>query len=167
MRRLLAALFIAGAATGAQAQIMKVCADEWAAAKASGQAAGATWPDFLAQCRVAHANDGLAPAPQPQLRPVPAPQPQYVPPAPPAPAAEETGRGRYRKAGEFQTPQAAAATCPGDTVVWVNTRSGAYHFAGSAAYGATKHGGYMCERAAQFAGAHAAKREEMERQRQQ
>lgn len=42
----------------AQDSAMKVCGEKWQAAKASGAAAGKTWPKFLAECRA-----GLTPAP--------------------------------------------------------------------------------------------------------
>jgi len=35
--------------------------------------------------------------------------------------------------------------CPGDTVVWANTRSHIYHFRGTSYYGNTASGAYMCE----------------------
>ena len=54
----------------------------------------------------------------------------------------------------------AKAHCPGDTVVWVNTKSHVYHFAGSKDFGNTKHGGFMCRADADRAGTfHAAKNE--------
>jgi hypothetical protein len=42
----------------------------------------------------------------------------------------------------------AGMTCPGDKLVWVNTRSGVYHFQGERYYGSTKEGKFICERAA-------------------
>ncbi len=54
-------------------------------------------------------------------------------------------------------PQAAMISCPGDVVVWVNTKSKAYHLQGSSFYGNTKHGRYMCKADADRAGDHAAK----------
>jgi hypothetical protein len=50
-----------------------------------------------------------------------------------------------------QTPNHAAppdASCPGDKVVWVNTRSGIYHFRGERYFGSTKQGKFICEREA-------------------
>lgn len=38
--------------------------------------------------------------------------------------------------------------CRGDKVVWVNTRSGVYHFQGERYFGSTKNGKFMCEHAA-------------------
>ena len=37
------------------------------------------------------------------------------------------------------------ASCPSDTVVWVNTPSRVYHYAGTHYYGHTKRGAFMCE----------------------
>ena len=51
------------------------------------------------------------------------------------------------------------ARCPAATVVWVNTKSGMYHFAGSRNYGHTKSGAYMCEADATAAGRRASKDE--------
>ena len=53
------------------------------------------------------------------------------------------------------------AHCPSDTVVWVNTLSHVYHFAGASYhgrnyYGNTKEGAYMCEADARAAGDRAA-----------
>jgi plastocyanin len=68
-------------------------------------------------------------------------------------AARPTG------AGEFSSEAQAKARCPGDTVVWVNTKgkSHTYHYAGSRWYGTTKQGAYMCEADAGAAGYHASK----------
>ena len=46
----------------------------------------------------------------------------------------------------------AANTCPGDQVVWVNTRSHIYHFAGQTWFGHTKDGKYLCRHAADAEG---------------
>jgi hypothetical protein len=48
-----------------------------------------------------------------------------------------------------QTPNhtpPAGMTCPGDKLVWVNTRSGVYHFQGERYFGSTKQGKFICER---------------------
>lgn len=52
----------------------------------------------------------------------------------------------------FRSPAAAHHHCPRDTVVWLNTPSGIYHFKGERWYGRTEHGAYVCERAADAAG---------------
>jgi hypothetical protein len=50
-----------------------------------------------------------------------------------------------------QTPP-SSMKCPGDSVVWVNTRSHVYHLEGDPYFGSTKHGKFMCEHAADKAG---------------
>ena len=62
-------------------------------------------------------------------------------PAPVAPRPQVAATG----AGQFATDAQARAHCPSDTVVWVNTKSNIYHFAGKRDYGNTKQGAYMCE----------------------
>jgi len=62
-------------------------------------------------------------------------------------------------AGEFTSDQQARAHCPSDAVVWINTKSRIYHFAGTSNYGNTKHGAYMCEADAKAAGDRAAMNE--------
>jgi hypothetical protein len=52
----------------------------------------------------------------------------------------------------FSTASAAQAHCPRDTVVWLNTPSGIYHYKGERWYGRTKHGAYVCEKEAIAAG---------------
>ena len=44
------------------------------------------------------------------------------------------------------TQPPAGMTCPGNKVVWVNTRSHVYHFQGERYFGNTKSGILMCER---------------------
>lgn len=49
------------------------------------------------------------------------------------------------RADQFSSEADAKAHCPGGTmVVWMNSKSGVYHFAGSRDYGHTKQGAYMC-----------------------
>jgi plastocyanin len=62
-------------------------------------------------------------------------------------------------AGQFASEAEAKASCPGDTVVWVNTNSKIYHHAGAKTYGTTKRGVYMCEKNTAAAGFRAAKNE--------
>jgi hypothetical protein len=52
----------------------------------------------------------------------------------------------------FPTEQEAQKHCPADTVVWLNTASGVYHFKGQRWYGATKSGAYVCKAEADKAG---------------
>ncbi len=47
-----------------------------------------------------------------------------------------------------QTPNHAPPVgmkCPGDKMVWVNTRSHIYHFQGERYFGSTQEGKFMCE----------------------
>lgn len=52
----------------------------------------------------------------------------------------------------YPTEQQAHSHCPSDTVVWLNTPSGIYHFKGQRWYGRTKHGAYVCGKEADAAG---------------
>jgi hypothetical protein len=63
-------------------------------------------------------------------------------------------------AGQFATEAEAKATCPVDTVVWVNLTSKIYHFSGTHNYGTTKNGAYMCEKDTAAHGMRAAKNEQ-------
>ena len=147
----LSALFFAGvlglASSGAaEAQsIMRQCGDEWKAAKANNTTNGMTWQEFLKQCRTQKESSSSGAA-------APAPAQTYQPkPAPTQTAARPTG------AGQFSTEAEAKARCPSDTVVWVNTKSHIYHYAGTRSYGTTKRGAYMCEADANAAGDRASK----------
>ncbi len=58
---------IAGSSTANAESVMKMCGDQWKAAKAAGTTNGETWPQFLSQCRAqqnsAGMGGGMAPAP--------------------------------------------------------------------------------------------------------
>ena len=179
IRVALSALFVAGAlalaTTGAaQAQsVMKQCGDQWKAAKANNTTNGMTWPQFLSQCRTQKegaATPAAAPSPAPAPAAAPAPAPAAAPaPAPaaaPAPAPVQTYQPKPAPvhtaaaatgAGQFATEAQAKTRCPSDTVVWVNTKSHVYHYAGTRGYGTTKQGAYMCEADATAAGDRASK----------
>ncbi len=108
-----------------------------------------------------------SPVPAPTAAPAPAPatpraQPSAAPaalPAAPSRRAEQPaaagesvcGNGGYahlptsHTAAQFCDESQAKARCPGQTVVWVNTKSKIYHHAGANTYGHTKEGAYMCE----------------------
>ncbi|HEX9168551.1 MAG TPA: hypothetical protein VF886_06425 [Roseiarcus sp.] len=156
----LSALFFAGAlgfaSTGAvrAETIMKECGDEWKAAKANNTRNGMTWQEFLKQCRT-QKESSAAPAATPAAAPAPAPaapaQTYQPKPVPAQTAARATGAGQFTTAGEAQ------ARCPSDKVVWVNTKSHVYHYAGTRSYGTTKQGAYMCEADANAAGDRASK----------
>ncbi len=160
---LTAAMALATTGVAHAQSVMKECGNEWKAAKANNTTNGMTWQQFLAQCRAQKAAAPAAapppaaapapaavPAPAPAPAPVQASQPKPAP-APMKPAALPTG------AGEFSTEGEAKARCPSDTVVWLNTKSHIYHYAGTRSYGTTKQGAYMCEADAKAAGDRASK----------
>ncbi len=52
-------------------------------------------------------------------------------------------------AGYAQTPTHTPPpqiSCPSDKVVWVNTRSGVYHYQGERYFGSTQQGKFLCEK---------------------
>ena len=55
-------------------------------------------------------------------------------------------------APHFHSEQEAKQHCPNDTIVWVNTKTGVYHFKGERWYGATKEGAYECRKEADAEG---------------
>ena len=69
------ALSLAGTGAANAESVMKMCGDQWKAAKAAGTTGGKTWPEFLSQCRAgaAAAPAPAAPAPAPTVAPAPAP----------------------------------------------------------------------------------------------
>jgi len=168
----------ANGASGAES-VMKQCGADWKAAKAAGTTNGQTWQEFLKTCR-AQKEGAAAPAPAPAAAPAPAPTPAAAPaptpaaapapaptpaaaaPAPMKPAPKKPVAAATPAAGEFAAEAEAKAHCPSDTVVWVNTKSHKYHYAGHKSYGATKQGAYMCEADAKAAGDVAAKGEKEE-----
>jgi len=156
----------AGSTAANAESVMAACASQWKQAQATGTTGGQTWPQFLAQCRTrgsasaAPSQGGFAPAPAPA--PAPANQsgslfPWWQPQAPAA--APASGAASAPRAGEYTTELAARARCPSDTVVWVNTPSRVYHYAGTHYYGHTRRGAYMCEADARAAGNRAARKE--------
>jgi hypothetical protein len=134
------------------------------------QARGVTEKAYVEQCKAGGvAPTATAPESKPTApAPVPAPKqasPATTPPtqaqpvqkaaptttaAPaPAPARQPASTGEATlEAGQFANDVAAKASCPSDTVVWVNLPSKIYHFAGTKSYGTTKRGAYMCEKTA-------------------
>jgi hypothetical protein len=133
------------------AKTAKACEEEWRANKATIQANGAKKKDFIAECRAGAAPRAAAPTTAPQT---PAEERKSEVAALPPPASTTP-----TTAGEFRTEAEAKAHCPGDTVVWANTRSKVYHYASNRKYGRTKSGAYMCEKETATAGMRAAKRE--------
>ncbi|HEV2563394.1 MAG TPA: hypothetical protein VGT78_14755 [Rhizomicrobium sp.] len=53
---------------------------------------------------------------------------------------------------QFSTEQQAQQHCPNDTIVWLNLRTGVYHFRGERWYGMTKNGTFVCKQEADQAG---------------
>jgi hypothetical protein len=135
-------LTLALASAPAIAKTAKECNAEYSANKAAIKAAGQKKADFVAACKAGTETVPAAPA--------------AATPAPAAPAAAPAAAtAAPATASETQTQ----ASCPGGTVVWVNTKSHIYHFKGTSDYGNTKQGTYMCEAAATAAGNRAAKNE--------
>ena len=84
---------------------------------------------------------------------------QATTPAPNTPASKRKRAAAAPKTGQFTTEAEAKSSCPSDTVVWVNTGTKVYHYAGASVYGKTKRGVYMCEKETAAAGYRAAKHE--------
>jgi hypothetical protein len=143
---------LAFSAPPASAKTAAQCNADYAANKAAIKASGQTKKAYVAACR---ADTTGAPAAAPPPATTAAPAPVGPTPAPVAPRPQVGATG----AGQFATDTQAHARCPSDTVVWVNTKSNIYHFAGKRDYGNTKQGAYMCEADAKAAGDRAAKNE--------
>jgi hypothetical protein len=152
----------------AKQKTAKQCNAEWTANRAAIQASGKKKRDFMAECRGGTAAQTAPPPRQPTqatapaarepatspkqtATPQPAPAPQQAPAQPPSTV------GTANAPGEYANEAAAKASCPGDTVVWVNLNSKIYHYNNARAYGHTKSGTYMCERDTERAGFRAAK----------
>jgi hypothetical protein len=137
----------------------KECNAEYSENKDAVKASGKTKKAFVADCRAGNETipTAAAPAaPAPAAAAPPPPAPAAAAPMAPAPMAAKPGAA---VAGGFTSDAQAKAKCPTDTVVWVNTKSHVYHFAGTHDYGDTKQGTYMCEADAKGAGSRAAKNE--------
>jgi outer membrane biosynthesis protein TonB len=141
-----------------QAKTVRACEAEWKANKAAIQASGKKKTEFMAACRAetataAPTTQAPAPEPAPQQQttaapkpaPAPAPAPQQAPAPTPAP---RTATAAPARAGQYASESEAKSHCYGDIVVWANTNSKIYHFAGNRNYGNTKSGAYMCEKEA-------------------
>jgi hypothetical protein len=160
----------ATAAPASNQSVMAACGEQWKQAKVAGTTGGATWPQFLKQCRAqmsGGSSASIAPAPVPAPAP---PPPASAPaqngslfpwsqPTAPAPAPVPANYGAPPSSAGGESAQQVQYRCPGATVVWVNEKSHIYHFPGTHDYGNTKRGAYMCEADAQTAGNRAAKNE--------
>ena len=51
-----------------------------------------------------------------------------------------------------RSSELSGLSCPGDQVVWINTRTGIYHLQGERWFGRTRQGKYACEKAADAEG---------------
>jgi hypothetical protein len=58
---------------------------------------------------------------------------------------------------QFSTETAAQKHCPGDTVVWLNTYSGIWHYRGAKYWMNTKYGAFVCEEEAKSKGMRASR----------
>jgi uncharacterized membrane protein len=147
------------------AKTVKECDAEYTANKASIKASGQKKADYVAACRAGAVTPVATPAaaapaaPAPAAAPTAAPTMAAPPPAAPAAAPAKPRVAAPTGVGGFSADAQAKAHCPADTVVWVNTKSGVYHFAGTHNYGTTKQGTYMCEADAKAAGDRAAENE--------
>jgi hypothetical protein len=124
----------------ASAKTAKECEAEYQANKVAIEAAKTKKADFITQCKAGT---------------------ETIPTATtaPAPATTTTPAAAAAAAPTTMTEAQAMAKCPTDTVVWVNSKNGIYHFKGTRDYGHTKAGTYMCEADAKAAGDRAAKGE--------
>ncbi len=150
------------------------CTDEYKANKGALKDAKEKKKEFIAVCRAlppgtpTPIGTAAAPAPAapvPTAAPTPAApraQPTAAPTAPAAapsrraeqpaaPGESACGTGGYARlptshtAAQFCDEGQAKSHCPGQAVVWTNTKSKIYHHAGANTYGHTKEGAYMCE----------------------
>jgi hypothetical protein len=133
----------------------KACAAEWIANKATLRASGKRRKDFIAECRGIVATASAAPD-----------KPASAQPARRDNASVQ-GTGSTIKnprfsptaaTGQFASEAEAKSRCPGEPVVWANTRSKVWHGSRSKRYGRTKRGVYICLKEASAAGFRAAKR---------
>ena len=127
-------------ASYAQQKTITECENEWRANRAENQKNKITEKAYVEKCRADSAAAATPPVPPPATPPAKGP-----PATPPAKSATKAPSAAPTGAGQFSTEAAAKAKCPSDTVVWVNTKSKIYHFAGHKDYGTTKAGAYMCE----------------------
>jgi hypothetical protein len=66
IQSVLAAAILLGTASITRAEsVMKQCGEQWQAAKSAGTTNGATWPQFLAQCRAQLGSGGATAVPTP------------------------------------------------------------------------------------------------------
>jgi hypothetical protein len=142
--------------TGATAQQerMKSCNAEAKTQNLRGDARKSFMSDCL-KGNTAAANPAPSGTTQPSARSGTTQPPSTGRTTPPAGKATATTLA----AGQFASESEARRHCPGDQVVWANTKSHIYHYAGAKNYGNTKEGAYMCQQDSERAGYRAAKNE--------
>jgi hypothetical protein len=166
MKRILAATvfsltaFFVAAPQVVLAKTAKECEADYKANKPAIKAAKQKKKDFINACKAGNENTpGAAASPSAAPPAAPAPQAAPAPTHSRATTPPPVARTAPSAANEFQSEAQAKARCPSGTVVWVNTKSRVYHFAGTHNYGTTKSGAYMCESDTAAAGFRAAKNE--------
>ena len=180
---IVSALLVAGAAVPSAAQTtaqdrMRNCAQEWSSMRGANQKAYRSYREFSREC-LARSGDrragsdttrsrnegvrnedtrsttGLGQSSQPRLRN--------------EDRRSTTGLGQTSEPRSRTTGSASAGdvqrNCPGDSVVWANTRSKVYHMSGSRLFGNTKEGTYMCRSQSERMGYRAARNERLPERR--
>ncbi len=159
---LLAAVMGFASVGPAAALTNKECDAQWHS-DPKGKDAGMKFKDYkAANCEAAMAAPAATPTPAPAVAPVATPTmaPKAAAPAPtPTPTMAPAKGAPAMTANEYATEADAKAKCGADTVVWVNTGTHKWHYAGHPKYGHTKKGAYMCEKEASAAGNVGAKNE--------
>ena len=139
--------------TGAttQQERMKSCNAEAKTQKLRGDAR----KSFMSECLKGNAAANTAPSgtTQPNAKSGTTEPPSAGRTTPPS------GKATRLAAGQFASANEARRHCPSDQVVWANTQSHIYHYAGAKNYGNTKEGAYMCQRESEREGYRAAKNE--------
>lgn len=138
-------------------QTAKACEEQWKANKPAIQASGKHKKDFIAECRAGVATNTTPTREDNRTTTTRSNSSKETS----APAREPTSpsSGTSTAANQYSSEGAAKIHCPLDTIVWVNTKSGIYHFAGHKDYGGTRMGAYMCEKDTASQGYRAAKNE--------
>ena len=113
---LVTAILIGAATTAGAESVMKQCGEQWQTAKAAGTTNGATWPQFLAQCRTQLGSGAATAAPTPastQSQPgslFPWQQPAAPPSAPTGSAATGNQSVMKQCGAQWQAAKAAGTT---------------------------------------------------------
>jgi len=161
---IVSALLVAGAAVPSAAQTtaqdrMRNCAQEWSSMRGANQKAYRSYREFSREC-LARGGDRRAGSDNPRLRNEGARNED---------TRSTTGLGQSSPPRSRTTGSASAGdvqrNCPGDSVVWANTRSKVYHMSGSRLFGNTKEGTYMCRSQSERMGYRAARNERLPERR--